>query len=279
MSLIDDTDETTLRTYYMIRMGIMFSTICAAGLSLGDQSQLAMKIMGWNGWGGGQAYFLPGSVIALEVVCLIIYNVVRDHHRKTLIFRWSIVATVVSASLNVIWSRIHNGYDVPSEWLVWYIAVVPNAMLLASLKVGTYLTPPRKKQPLPLAEIPAQEEAQEEQEKVEEEEPLPPPPPNEDEEREEEEKPEPPKPPFIFPLPDFGQELPRKTVLICLKEIAERKTADPYDDLADLTGAWLEQEHKMIGRRGWINAKREATALWEKEPAKWRQLLLERQSA
>ncbi|WP_188187490.1 hypothetical protein [Nonomuraea sp. SYSU D8015] len=280
MSHVDDTeDETTSRTYYLIRIGIMVSTICAAGLSLGDQSQLAVKVMGWTGWGGLQPYLLPGSVIALEAVCLIIYNVVRDHRRKTLIFRWSILATFVSASLNIIWSRIHNGYDSPAEWLVWYIAMVPNAMLLASLKVGTYLTPPRKKKPLPVPPnsgpedekqpVPKPPEDKKPEEKPEE---LPAPPP---------EKPVLPKPPVLVPLPAFGkeEELPRKTVLICLQEITERKSANPEDDLAELSGGFLERTYGRIGRRGWTNAKKEALQLWEKDPDKWRQLLKTRVSA
>jgi hypothetical protein len=277
----DNDDGTTPLAYNSVQLGIMVSALCAGGLSSGDQGQLAV-LLGWTGLGGLQAAFLPGSVITLEAVTLVVWNKAKDPAMKKKTFGFSILAALVSLSLNIIWGRIHNGYGEVTEALVWYASAVPNIMLVASLKVGSFLSPPRKRkraEELPAAELPPEpEEEPLPAPELPEEEPLPtePPnlPPNEEEkpnagkkrEDGEEEDPD----PGLFPVPGEAS----RTVLICLAEIADRKTLNPDHSLEDLTGKALAAKyHKPTTRRAWNMAKSTALRMWEKDPDRCLDLL------
>ncbi|MFD9941572.1 hypothetical protein ACFWYW_24270 [Nonomuraea sp. NPDC059023] len=263
MSSNNDSGLTSTKVTRTIQAGTMLAALCVAGLSLGDQSQLAASV-GWNGMGGTQAYLLPGGVILLEAVTLVVWSVAQDRKTRNKAFWFSVLATLVSYSLNVIWNRIHNGYAEQTEALVWYLSAVPSIAFVAAMKVGSLLVS-RKPNPhasasdeaatsalptdrsTPLPEPEASEEAH-----------LPDLPPQVPALPESEE-------PIIRPVPANLWDLPRRTVMLCLREIAERRLKDPEDDLEGMTGPWLKATYGSPSERSWTAAKREALELWTKD--------------
>lgn len=247
-----------------IRGMIMLSAFFSGCLSTFDQSELAKRVMEWDGGGGTQSFLLPGTVILLEAVCLIVWNRAEASTTKWKAFWWAMFATAVSASLNITYARLHWNFAEVTEPLVWYLSIIPNLMLMASLKVGSLLMPARRKP----------EDVQEVTQEVTQESDTPPaelPAPTD-------KKPE-------VPTPGVGVwEVPRDTVMICLEEIASRldaagPEASVPEVLKEMTGSHLEGRYGRITARAWNDAKRDAISAWMQHRDSIVQLLSSRQSA